>query len=169
MVDRTKTHDDHAGMLQTKGNSNNCTCRSPGLPSSCLDACFGLVLLLGLLELLLGLLELLLGLLELLLDLLGLFAAAVFQLQQLLLQVCGQVFCPPARSGPHLAVVLPQPDPAGCRGAFPCFCHRICRTHLFAVLAGASFSRAVFCSGSSCTSRQTQSLQYLLINLKKNY
>ena len=25
----------------------------------------------------------------------------------------------PARSGPHLAVVLPQPDPAGCRGAFP--------------------------------------------------
>ena len=24
-----KTHDDHAGKLQTKGNSNNCTCRSP--------------------------------------------------------------------------------------------------------------------------------------------
>ena len=37
--------------------------KTPNLLSSCLAACFGLVLLLGLLELLLGLLELLLGVL----------------------------------------------------------------------------------------------------------
>ena len=32
-----------------------------------------------------------------------------------------------------------------------CFCRRVCQTHLFAVLAGAS---SLFCSCSSCTSRQ---------------
>ena len=58
-------------------------------------------------------------------------------------------------------LVLHQRATAAMWGAFPCFCRHICRTHLFAVLAEASFSRAVFCSCSSCTSRgKGHSLQW---------